>query len=293
MAPETTIRSEALIFEHLDQCLGQEEAAVSILDAAIWLAALDRPAGTSLHVPLAQAQALRTESARLAAQSDNVVDKMGAILDFLAYTEEFRGDSETYDAPENADMIHVLERKKGLPVALAIIAIDCLRAGGLPAYGLTFPAHFLLRVHCVYTQTIIDAFDYFLQKTPQQLRYLAKKVLNPEAELKPSYFEAISDRTTLFRLLNNTKLRVIKRNQFERSSELLLRMRHLMPDYIPVIHEHALIYARMGNFDAAIDCVEQCLNMTDETTSEDQLETLKLLLRRYTSERDLQQTSGD
>ena len=52
---------------------------------------------------------------------------------------DYRGDSETYDDTQNADLIRVIRRRRGLPVALGILYLHAARAQGWPAVGLNFP----------------------------------------------------------------------------------------------------------------------------------------------------------
>jgi len=51
----------------------------------------------------------------------------------------FVGDDETYDAPVNADFIRVLDRKRGLPIALSILYVAMARRTGWSAYVLNLP----------------------------------------------------------------------------------------------------------------------------------------------------------
>ncbi len=56
----------------------------------------------------------------------------------------YRGDAETYDDLANANLIRVIERRKGLPVALGVMWLHAARAAGWAAHGVDFPAHFLV-----------------------------------------------------------------------------------------------------------------------------------------------------
>ena len=56
----------------------------------------------------------------------------------------YEGDRLTYDDPQNADLMAVIDRRRGLPVALGILYIHAARAGGFAAQGLHTPEPFLL-----------------------------------------------------------------------------------------------------------------------------------------------------
>ena len=52
-------------------------------------------------------------------------------------------DEDDYSNPKNADIIQVVDRRRGLPVALGIIYLHLAREMEWDAYGLNFPGHFL------------------------------------------------------------------------------------------------------------------------------------------------------
>ena len=80
----------------------------------------------------------------------DLVHRRGAspeqLAEIVARSYAYRGDSDTYDDLQNADLVRVIERRKGLPVALSILYLHVARAQGWDAEGLAFPAHFLIRV---------------------------------------------------------------------------------------------------------------------------------------------------
>lgn len=68
----------------------------------------------------------------------------------------YAGDVLTYDDLQNANLIRVIDRRKGLPVALGILWIHAARARGWRADGLAFPGHFLVRLE---HRVIVDPFN--------------------------------------------------------------------------------------------------------------------------------------
>ena len=53
----------------------------------------------------------------------------------------------------------VIDRRRGLPVALGILYLHAARAGGLEACGLNTPSHFLLRISLKGQHALIDPFN--------------------------------------------------------------------------------------------------------------------------------------
>jgi regulator of sirC expression with transglutaminase-like and TPR domain len=70
----------------------------------------------------------------------------------------YEGDSATYDDLQNANLIRVIDRRKGLPIALGILYIHAARSHGWDIVGLSFPGHFLLRLDCAGERAILDPF---------------------------------------------------------------------------------------------------------------------------------------
>ncbi len=56
----------------------------------------------------------------------------------------YHGDELTYDDFANANLIRVIERRQGMPVALGVIWLHACRAVGWTAHGVDFPGHFLI-----------------------------------------------------------------------------------------------------------------------------------------------------
>jgi regulator of sirC expression with transglutaminase-like and TPR domain len=57
----------------------------------------------------------------------------------------FAGDRERYHDPRNSLLPEVLDRRLGIPISLAIVAIEVGRRSGVPVDGIGMPGHFLVR----------------------------------------------------------------------------------------------------------------------------------------------------
>ncbi len=117
------------------------------------------------------------------------------------------GDTETYDDPRNADLIHVLERKKGLPVTLGIIYIHVARALGIEASGLNMPSHFLVRLETSMGKVVIDPFAGGALFTPEAMAELVTRLRLPPVEVQNGLARVMTDADVLMRLLNNIRNR--------------------------------------------------------------------------------------
>ena len=108
-----------------------------------------------------------------------------ALAGLIAGRYAYGGDAETYDDLANANLISVIRRRKGLPVALGIIWLHTARAAGWGAHGVDFPAHFLVALEGKSVQAVIDVFGGGVTLDARDLRVLLKRVEGEKAELRP------------------------------------------------------------------------------------------------------------
>lgn len=85
----------------------------------------------------------RQELARLAAAVRAPGDAQ-AVLETLA-AAGFAGADEYYES-RNSALSYVLKARRGIPISLAAVMIALCDTLGLPAHGINFPGHFLVRI---------------------------------------------------------------------------------------------------------------------------------------------------
>lgn len=170
-----------------------EDNALPLGEAALLLAWLDRPAldlaPYRQHFDvLAQAAAARLGPVR------HPHAAAAALAEIIANGHGYFGDSLTYDDPQNADLIRVIDRRRGLPVALGVLYLETAHRLGMPAQGLNAPGHFVISIGQGEQAVVADPFN-------------GGVVLGPvQAEGRPE-LGAVSRRDVLLRLLSNIRAR--------------------------------------------------------------------------------------
>jgi regulator of sirC expression with transglutaminase-like and TPR domain len=244
--------------DHLSDLCAGDGRRLDLLEAALAMAALQRGEAIDL-APLHQ------HVASMAAALADLVRRRGAtperLADVIGRAYAYRGDSETYDDLQNADLARVIERRKGLPVALSILYLHVARAQGWDAEGLAFPGHFLIRVAIDGARHVVDPFHDGLVRDATQLRELVRQVLGADAELRPDHFDAVSDRDVLLRLENNVRLRLAKLEDWAGAARSLDRMLAIAPDRPALLFEAGQINARLDKRRAAIAAFERFLGV--------------------------------
>ena len=71
--------------------------------------------------------------------------RIRALNEYLYDEQGFTGNRDRYDDPRNSFLNEVLERRTGIPIALAIVYLEVARRAGVRVAGINFPGHFLLR----------------------------------------------------------------------------------------------------------------------------------------------------
>jgi regulator of sirC expression with transglutaminase-like and TPR domain len=234
---------------------GEDDLALA--ETALALAAAATP-GIDL-APLRQhlADIVQGVAAEARAHQDTVAARVAALRAVLVAKMDYRGDRDSYDDLQNADLARVIARRRGLPVALAVLWIHGARSQGWPAAGLAFPSHFLIRIEGPDGRAIVDPFDEGAVLDTPALRRLLKNVEGPQAELQNHHYADVSDRTLLLRLQNNIKLRLLKAEEFAPALATLERMLMLAPGDAALWHEAGLVHAGLDNLRAGVMCLEQ------------------------------------
>jgi regulator of sirC expression with transglutaminase-like and TPR domain len=200
---------------------------------------------------------LARDAADLARRVSGLAGRVATLNDVILGKYGYQGDTLTYDDLQNASLMRVIDRRKGLPVALGILFIHTARAQGWEIAGLAFPGHFLVRLELDGERAILDPFNGGGVLDAAALRDLLKVTAGREAELDPHYYAPVSDREVLLRLQNNIKLRRMQMRQPERALAAVETMLLFAPDQAALWREAALINAHLENLGAAIEQLER------------------------------------
>jgi regulator of sirC expression with transglutaminase-like and TPR domain len=190
---------------------------------------------------------------------DNCETRIAATKHIMCDKYGYEGDSDTYNDLRNADLIDVVDRRKGLPIALAIIALEIGLAHGWDIKGLNFPGHFLLRFEIGGQRVMCDPFDKFNILQAPDLRNLIKRALGDNAELSSSFYQEASNREILLRLQNNIKYRQIETEHYEDALITVNTMRSFAPHEYRLLLDDGVLKARLNRTDAAIQSIRDYL----------------------------------
>ena len=139
----------------------------------------------------------------------------------------FHGNGDDYYDPRNSFLDHVLERRTGIPITLAIVLIEVCRRAGIDARGVSFPGHFLVRVEGA-PPALVDPFAGRVLEA-QELRALHQRAPGAARAPAPRLLEPAPKRAVLLRVLHNLRGIYASRDDRERLRAILERIEVLAP----------------------------------------------------------------
>ncbi len=206
------------------------------LDVAAVLAQLD-----ALAAPL-QAHNLHVQSTE---------DAVRAIVAHLYEVTGFAGNTTDYGDPRNSYLDDVLSRRRGIPITLAIVVLGVARRLGVPARGVSFPGHFLVRFdRRAGGPLIVDPFRAGRTLSVEELTQLLRRSV-PQARLQLRHLEPASTRAILTRVLVNLKNAHTARGDLPSALLAATRITALVPREAWALRDRGMLQAQLGAPDGA------------------------------------------
>lgn len=248
------------------RALGQAEAdELPLAEGALALARLDHPKADPAPYR-AHLAALARDVAAVSPAPGSLEERAAALGAVLAGRLGYRGDDETYDDLANADLIRVIDRRRGLPVALGILYIHAARAQGWRAAGTAFPGHFLIRLDDGPDRLLVDPFAGGSPCDEARLAQLLARA-EPGAALTPLHQRAVPDREVLLRLLNNIKTRLLQEGAGHAALSVIERMLLIAPRRGVLWRDAGITQMRLGRLAAAITAFEHAIAFAEDSVA--------------------------
>ncbi len=183
--------------DHCLACLNAEQPA--FFEAALWVAAE--------HDPAVQPQQLLHELEHLKHQVDSGLpnfppQELAQPLLRRLNELHFYDDDDSPVRPQAALLHKVLQRRRGQPLSIALIALELARRLNIPLQGVGFPGYFLLRV---------PGADHLLHPCggrrlyTRDCRELLLRYLGPHAQLSAEHMATCDARGMILRLSRNLR----------------------------------------------------------------------------------------
>jgi regulator of sirC expression with transglutaminase-like and TPR domain len=174
---------------------------------------------------VARARALRHEDEDIQAE---------AVIRLLC-DEGFCGDVDDYENPANSFIDRVLERRRGVPLSLCVLAIHLAESAGIDLEGVAFPGHFIVGIGLQSaTPSIFDPFNEGRRLSFGELAELYRsatgRAMTSSAPLLRDCLRAAPTRAIVSRMLRNLQRHYAQRGAQDRVVEVLGLLAVLHPD---------------------------------------------------------------
>ena len=251
MSPRTDLRARLIGLGRLP------DAEIDLAEAALILASIDRPraplAPYHRHLELLAAD-VRAYVGEAEAALNLRAEALGQVI---AKRYGYVVDESIDDVVEGANLMHVIDRRRGLAVGVGILYIHVANALGWAIEGLNFPTRFPVRLEHRGGRAIVDPADGGRIVGAADLRGLLKALVGNHAELDPARYRGLSTREILLRLQNDIKGYLLRREQLDHALERVEMTLLFAPDAVMLWREAGLLHARLDNVKEAVAALEE------------------------------------
>jgi regulator of sirC expression with transglutaminase-like and TPR domain len=254
--------------ERFAEIAARSDDDIELADAALWLAA-EACADLDVDGALARIHALANEASERLSATASREERIAAVNETLFVAHAFQGERVDYYDVRNSFLNHVLERRRGIPIALCVLYVTVARRAGLAADGVSFPGHFLAKIRRSpegAPEVIIDAFERAVI-THEDCRERLKAAFGPEAVLAPEMLRSASNKEVLFRMLGNLKAVYMNGQQFEEALGCCDRALLLVPDAPQELRDRGLVYHRLDCTRPAVTDLERYVELAPDDPS--------------------------
>ncbi len=257
----------------------QGQNVLNIGEAALLLANLDLPKN-SFEQYQDELNLITSDLSAASREAETLSDRITVLSETLYKQHRFQGDVETYDDPQNANLMRVIDRRKGLPVALGILAIHACRTQGWEIAGLNFPGHFLLRLSKLGEDVLIDPFNEARLVVNEDLQKIFLRIHNQNMPEQSDFVQSVSDRDILVRLQNNIKIRALREDDKERAIKILQSIVLITPTSVEFLAELVMLEASGGRIKTALERLERFIQRNTDFSNASSILSLKEQLNR-------------
>ncbi len=261
------------VLAYLQQWHNQPDEALPLAEIALQLGLLDVPDGNLAQYKTQLVQ-LQNDTRQAFSDDGHIPAQADALRQAIVGRHHFTGDNDTYDDLQNANLMRVLDRRRGLPITLGIVYLETARALGWEADGLNFPGHFLVRLTGERERVIIDPFHGGQEMDAVRLRQMLKAAAGMAAELTPDHYLPMGNRQVLLRLQNNIKLRQVQSGRLREALSTVGVMQALAPNEATLWREMGLLYAALGELNDAVKNIQTFYENSVDARSKQQAQML-------------------
>jgi regulator of sirC expression with transglutaminase-like and TPR domain len=234
-----------------------EDASLSLLEAAVSVAQDEYPSLDTQEV-LEHIDALAERLRRRIPADAAALQRLRTMNHYFFDELGFAGNVNNYYDAGNSYISEVLRSHRGIPITLAILYVELANQVGLEAAGVSFPGHFLVKLHMPRGEVIIDPFtgqSLSREELDERLApYRRQRGLTGEFETPLGLFlQAAPARDVLARLLRNLKEIHSSARDWPRLLPVQERLVILLPQAWEERRDRGRVFEHLGQHARAIE----------------------------------------
>ena len=262
-----------------------DDTSFPMIEVAVAVAQEDDPAFDVLGV-LAQIDALADRLKRRIPGDAPPLQRLRLVNQYFFQELGFGGNVNDYYDHRNSYLPSVLSTRRGIPITLALLYMEVAAQVGLKASGISFPGHFLVKLHLPRGEVIIDPFTGHSlsreQLDERLLPYRQQRGLVGDFEAPLGLFlQAAPPREVIARLLRNLKEIHRSAGDWTRLLSVTERLVILLPSAWEERRDRGLALAALGRPQEAADDLATYLGHCPDAEDAGVMRQQIVALRRY------------
>ncbi len=240
--------------ERFQQIVSGPDEKINLAEAALLIASEEYP-DLDIAAYLERLDAMAATLKRRLRADISPADTIVALNRFLFDEHGFTGNAADYYDPRHSFLNEVLDRKRGIPITLALVYIEIGRRIGLPVQGVSFPAHFLVKCRLREGTVVLDPYAKGISLSLDDLKQRIKSLRGSVEVSQSSIAEmlaAASNKDILARMLRNLKAIYSHHKNWLKALAATDRIIAVMPDLADEYRDRGMIYLNLECFRAAL-----------------------------------------
>lgn len=240
--------------------LVDSDGEFALFEAAISLGQDEYP-DMDVQTVLSAVDQLLARVRRRVAFDAGPVQKLRILNQFFFRDLGFGGNLNDFYDPDNSFVHILLQTRRGIPIALAVLWMELAHGLGLAARGVGFPGHFLVKVNLPMGQVVIDPMNgqsLSREELSERLEpFRQRNGLVDEFETPLGlYLQTAPSRDIIARMLHNLKEIHKSHSDWTRLLAVQERLIVLLPQAWIEYRDRGLAHAELGHTEQALADLE-------------------------------------
>jgi regulator of sirC expression with transglutaminase-like and TPR domain len=234
----------------LERLSGAPEASCNLAELALHLAR-DEYADLDVVAYLSELAAMAREADRYV--RGDLEARVQGLCRYLFHEMGFRGNDRQYYDARNCYLNQVIDRRKGIPISLSLIAMTIGRQIGLRVEGIGLPGHFVAKAIEGDQEILFDPFHGGRIISSELCEQLVARVTGTPFEASAQAMAPLPAGLFVLRMLTNLKAVYLRDRDFRRAARVIERIRQLRPADVHERRDLGVSLLQAGQPGRAID----------------------------------------